>query len=283
MKMKVVFINDCSCSPPNFGFRLAPLTRRQGTPPRVCLRTFALVTAVACLLVSPTAYAVDTTEPYAPGLSDVEFYAGADGSAGRGEAGRVNAASVVGYGITERFGAYVGAAFDDSMHFDDPAGEFALGVLGSPVSSRHLDLDLLFDALVAGPALDIFALRPSFELTLNSHSDMSGFGVFVLGAFPVTRDPLSKDLEVDLTGTAGAYLRVHPRHELLAAYRMAYHTRVTPGVHQLEIQDVALGYNVVVSSTFELITDLHLDVPQDGQEWCIGGYLGVIATLADGE
>jgi hypothetical protein len=67
-----------------------------------------------------------------------------------------------------------------------------------------------------------------------------------------------------------------PNHQLLLENDMGInHNGETTAV----IDGVALGYNVCVNDTIELINQVYLDIPQQREQIAIGVMVGMIATL----
>jgi hypothetical protein len=233
--------------------------------------------ATALWLLAAQAPALDTVEPFAAGLSDTELYLGADAGAAPGAPDRILGVAVVGYGVSERVSVLaLGAALDASG--TPPSLELGGGLIAAALARDHFDLDLLLECAWSGPS-DALGLRPGLELNLDASSSMQGPGLFLLVMAPLVAELGDGRLSVVPTGRLGAYYRVHPRHELLLGYRVDYEPRAAVGAERIVLGDLALGYNVVLSPEFELITELHLETPATGERWAPGFTVGFVTTL----
>ncbi len=294
----------------------------QNMPIRECNRKgvkmkqlLAISICMASYLLGTAVYAADTTETFDPGASDFEFYAGVDGI-GKGKYEKtVSAEALLGYGLMERFSGYLAAGGEANERFGDGAGWVGLGIFGTPVDTDHFDLDLMLDA---GFGASDFSLAPSLELNIDLDPEMRTWGMYVrVSENFMGRDetPDAEPGEIDcesvydtqsggrtivcaqqpdetadpkfelapVTGvTVGTYYTISEKHQLLLEYDMAFANNPAKDEEDTEIGGVALGYNVVLSDSIEMINQLFFDIPQDGEDFSLGISLGIVATMPGG-
>lgn len=250
--------------------------------PFVC----ACALAGATLLCPVAARAADTVETWAVGATDVDFYLGFDGI--RGEQGSSYGDIMLGYGIVERFSAYLGTTLEGSEDFGDGQATIYLGIFGTPIDFDHFDLDLFLNVSTGGPGLGEFELAPAIELNFDRDPDHGSWGTYLRASLPVHgREVAGPMIEVEPTiestfhvgSTLGAYLTVADGHQLLVEYGMDFHPDAAEGERGVEMGGLGFGYNVGLNDTLELITQLYVDIPQQDERVEYGLMTGFIATL----
>lgn len=240
-----------------------------------------LVTAVC----SP-AMAADTVETWDVGATDVEFYGGFDGLGPQdGERG-LYGDILLGYGLAERFSAYLGTTLSASEHFTDGNADVYLGIFGTPLDTDHFDLDLFLDIGAGGDGFDEFTLTPSTELNFDLKPDVGLWGFYLRAGVPIYGRLEQADdgkpqhrRAAELQLNPGTYLTIAPRHQIFVEYDMALHPEAGEDEHAVDIGGVTLGYNVVIADPIELITQIYIDIPQADEQASVGLMVGFIATL----
>ncbi len=237
------------------------------------------------LLLCPLARAADTVESFDVGVSDLEFYGGFDGIGPDGVDRAQYGNLVLGVGIVEGFSAYVGTTLQANEHFAEGVAGLGVGVFGTPLDSSHVDLDLILDVGLAGPGFDEFELSPGAELNLDVTPDQGTLGFYLRIGVPISGRPVSDEAEGEFQPAfavalePGVYVSLGDRHQLLLEYDMALHQRIDPEERSSEIGGLALGYNVALSESFELINQACLDIPQVDERASVGVMVGFVATL----
>jgi len=268
--------------------------------PRAAGGTLLLV--LLTFLPAGSAFCLDTLEPFDIGVSDFEGYFSYYG-AGKHEPDRgFNAEFLLGVGILERFSGQIFGGGESNEHLTDATAFIGLGIFGTPVDTDHFDLDLgvnfSFGNLgasgegPAGHAQAEFVVEPFLELNLDSDPEMNGCGLFLVVACALTGEDSSyypsgeppdeiRAFQIK-PGTGlllGGYWRPAERHQLLLGFDTLFHHNASEGERVTEIGGVSLGYNVVVADPLELITEVYLDIPQDGENFGAAFMIGLIATL----
>lgn len=227
---------------------------------------------------SRDARASDTVETYLVRRSYAELYL-YHGGLGRYRLDRsASALWLGGYGIVPALSVYVGAQLEPAAF--DLQGGLWLGVFGTPVDTRHFDLDLGVD--VGGPGPTQLQITPSLELNFDAEDDLAGWGVYARVELPIYDlgpqrggvHPARWAPVMDLDLTVGTYIALAPGHQLLLEHALSIPAGSVP------LSGLALGYNVVVSEAFELLTEVSLALPQGPDEPAgVGVMFGFVATL----
>lgn len=249
----------------------------KGTAPLVLL--FVLCSAAP-------ARALDTVETWDVGATDLELYVGYDGF-GLNRADRQLASNLVaGFGIIERLSAYLGATLSSDELFSEGAGEIGLGLFGTGLDTDHVDLDIFLDFALGGEGFKELQIAPALELNLDLAPDRQTWGVYVLVALPIYGRPIEglqsgagNEIATHIEATIGTYLSLGDRHQILVDYEMAFHPMARGEEASVEVGSVGLGYNVLLHDAIELITEVRLDIPAEGQVPSVGFMAGFIATL----
>ncbi len=253
-----------------------------GKPPGA----LGLAIAVLGLAIPGGAQPADTIETWAPGATNVDFYLGMEGL-GRKTAVRSMGADVMfGYGITEGFSAYLGASMAADGRLQNGSGSLYTGLFGTPLATDHLDLDLLLNFELSGQGYDQLAVAPGVELVYTSHPEMQGWGLYLRGFAQVAGAGSEPDgrrgaVQLALEATLGAFTTLNERHQLLLEVDGAYRPAPGPSELRLQLGGAAVGYNLVLSQSIELINQVFIDLPQSASEpIAVGVMLGFVATLA---
>jgi hypothetical protein len=234
-----------------------------------------------------SATAADTVETWAAGATDVDFYLGADGLAQRKSDKTVFADIMLGYGLADRFSAYLGTTLFADEYLVNGGADIYTGLFGAPIETNHVDLDLFLNVGAGGTGLTAITVTPALELNIDRDPDMRTWGVYLRAGLPLfgeaeTRNDeagASFDIHIDVATILGAYATLGERHQLLIEYDMAFHPKGAAETDAVEVGGVALGYNIVLNDAIELINQLYLDVPQDDEPVSLGIMVGLIATL----
>lgn len=252
-------------------------------PRRRCVAC-ALLTALCFGLAAARAHAADTTETWDAGATDIDFYLGLDG-VGRAQYEKTAFGELMlGYGIVERFSAFLGAALESNEVFADGAGAFFLGIFGTPLDTDHVDLDLFFRVGAGGPGFSEIEVTPALELNVDAHPERRSWGLYLRAGVPLfgrdTGDTrMHHELGLRCEATVGAYYTLAGRHQLLLEHDVVWHPRPSAEDRPFEVGGLALGYNVTLSRAIELINQIYFDLPQAGEPAAFGVMSGFIATL----
>lgn len=246
----------------------------------------ALVLALLIALAPSHANAADTVETWARGATDVDFYLGAEGL-GAGQKSFF-ADVMVGYGLLDRLGIFIGSALRGSDTLEDGEAEVYGGLFATLLDTRHVDFDLMFEVRGGGPAMSRLQLRPGFELNLDADPQMASWGFYLRGGLPLyDRDLLSSghpqhghDLSgVHLELTVGAYYRLGANHQLLLEHDLELRPQAGADDPRVGVGGIALGYNLQLDDTLELVSQLYVDLPQAGEQLAFGLTFGFILTV----
>lgn len=246
----------------------------------------ALAAGAALVLAVYPARGADTVEPWDVGATDVDFYLGAAGIGAPRDGLELSGEIMLGYGLIERLSAYLGASLAADGCFCARSHEVFLGLFGTPVDTRHVDLDLFLDLSSSAAELTDFGLGPGIELNLDVDPDRGSWGTYVRTGLSLSgREVIDQEGEETTEMTAsvdavfGTYYTIARRHQILVEYDMTFRLRPRGDERDVEVGGVALGYNVVLCDAIELITEARLDVPQGDEAWSVGFVAGLIATL----
>ncbi|MCP4604699.1 MAG: hypothetical protein GY847_29960 [Proteobacteria bacterium] len=251
---------------------------------------FVLLAIVSGLVnaVPRSALAVDTVETWDVGATDVDFYLGLDGLGLGKHEKTVYGDIMLGYGLVERFSAYVGTTLQGNEYFSDGSAGLYLGIFGTPVDTDHFDLDLFLDVSAEGSGFEQFALSPALELNIDLDPQMDSWGIYLRVPFPLQGRKLSSpdheesdDFEASfhLESTLGTYYTIAEIHQILLEYNMGFHPKSDDGERDLDVGGLALGYNVLIIDSLELINQVFFDIPQDDESTAWGFMIGLIATM----
>jgi len=233
-------------------------------------QTLISLIAVPLLVFAMPAMAADTTETWDVGATDVDFYTGFDGLGLAGNDQAVYSSIMLGYGIIQDFSAYLTVGMGADGHIANGYTELNFGIFGTPVDTRHFDLDLFMDFGISGAGLTTFVITPGLEMNYDYAPDMIKWGLYLR-----VNPPIQRPLEVTIT--LGTYWVVKDGHQLL----LEFDTDFYPSDRKTVIGGLALGYNVCLTKGcgIEMINQVYFDIPQSDKRFNVGLMTGFIATL----
>ncbi len=250
---------------------------------------YKTVLVLLTITAAASAKAVDTIETFDAGAKDVEIYLGFEGIGKKEVEKRVTGLMVLGYGIVNRFSIYGAVSVSGSEKFDQGEAALFMGIFGTPLDTKHFDLDLLLDINGGGDSFKEFQIVPAFELNFDVDPDMKSFGVFLRGSTPVynrsvlTESDDSKEpdhaVTLHIDTAIGVYQTIALKHQLLLKYTMSFHPLKKDNLPPAETGNISLGYNVVLNDTIELINEVFIHIPNNNDYVSAGLITGLIATL----
>lgn len=252
------------------------------------VKTIASILFTIALLVGTArpAQAADTVETWDVGATDVDFYSGMDGVGLKRANSSLYGDLMLGYGLVERLSAYVGQKITGNSFFTGGSGTTYLGLFGTPVDTRHFDLDLFLGFDLGGQGYKEFGVTPMVELNFDVDPNKHSWGAYIRAGFRLHGHNVTEDEDnpqwqthTTLATVLGTYYTIARRHMLLAELDFAWKKLRNVDDREIEIGGVALGYNVTLSDRIELINQVYFDIPQPGEKLSVGFMAGFIVTL----
>ncbi len=252
---------------------------------RLSILPVSLFTGVL-LCLPGSSIAADTVETWDVGATDVDFYLGFNGLGPKRDERAVYGDFMLGYGIVDRFSAYLGTTLRGDEQFSNGQAGIYFGVYGTQVDTDHLDLDLFLNIQAEGAGFSEFQMRPSAELNFDLEPAQRSWGIYLRAGLPVyghvrpndSSDPSEHQTTFCVVLNPGTYLTVAEGHQILLEYDMAFHER-SVDEHPVDVGGLAIGYNMKINGSIELISQVYLDIPQNDEVVAVGLTIGFIATL----
>jgi hypothetical protein len=247
------------------------------------------------LLGAAMAQGADTVETCDEGAVDFEFFLGGDALNLDEYEKTVYSELVLGYGLLPAFSGYVALGAEADEFLVQGEGGYSFGLIGTPLDTDHVDLDLMLDVSLGGEGFAEPGVAPGLELNIDLLPDQEVWGVYarlidaVSGRdVSVEDDPTTTtvdesetryELQHAIDQTYGTYVTIAGRHQILAEY---YHTSNTnPADDELSSDSggFAVGYNIVLVDNLELITHINCHPGHDHQDATWGASLGIVVTI----
>ncbi len=240
---------------------------------------------VAGLLLSKGAHAADTTEPFDPGLSDLEVYFHV-GPAPSGATGLETISDlVVGYGVNERVSCAFGTSLENVARAR--TGSVAAGMFANLMDTAHVDLDVYGGAWLPLDGSRTVETVGGVEINLDLAPDLEVAGLYARLEWPMllqargAGEPPAVSSPPRMDYLVGAYVTLEERHQLLL--ELPAGLSLEHGIMQPVLPgEVAIGYNVALGPSVELISQVTLDwrARTDQSSSIVTGLmLGTIVTL----
>lgn len=250
-------------------------------------------TNCCCLLgllicLAQSARAADTVEIWAVGEGDMELYSFYDGFLDGGRSSRderaIGGELVMGWGVADRLSLMFATALTANGALTGGETGVDIAAFGTPLDTDHFDLDLIWGIGAAGEGMSEIALTPGFELNLDHSPDLATCGAYLRGGAEIygleaETDEVPDHSHLDWVFTLGGYWTLDDVSQLLLEYDATLPDRDVPHEPSFNHGAVALGYNRMVTGGCELITQVHLNLPDHGQEASLGVMAGFIAAI----
>ena len=177
------------------------------------------------------------------------------------------------YGVLDGLNVSASVSYETEYGLAGGSAGFGIGFLTTPVDTDMFDLDVMVD-FGFSPAGG-YSITPQLELNLDLDPDMSTFGFYLRLGLPIygdfiddpaeleedANDTVKTDLAFDFT--LGMYYTVAEGHQLLLEGGATI-SNLAENVGDLETEGfVSIGYNVLITDTFELTTELAVYLPKD--------------------
>ena len=264
------------------------ITGKRSQAKRHAAAAFALCIAPLLFFPCRPAAGADTVETWDIGATDVDFYVGFDGIGLEKYEKSVYGDIMLGYGLIDRFSAYVGAALQGNEFFADGEACIYLGIFGTPVETKHFDFDLFLDFAAGGKGMRDFQVAPALEINFDIDPDMRSWGLYLRTAFPVGGSEASApggessvdyDTVFHIEPVIGMYCTIAEKHQILLELDLAVHPLAGGDERTAEVGGFALGYNVTLCDAIEMINEVYVDIPQGREKPSLNIMTGLIATM----
>ena len=246
---------------------------------------WALV-AFATLGIGSNALAIDTQEPVDKGAVQIDPVF-ALSNLHKDWKPMVGAGLDVAYGVLDGFTIDGGLAVKSLYGIHGAAFGINIGAMYTPLDTDHVDLDLRAD--FGYNTLMGFTLTPSIEFNIDVKPDLETAGFYFrlglpLYGRPFFEAPSWEDLDemaddddweqgtdLGLAFAFGFYFTIAERHQILLEGGFEYNHLIEQNDDDeddpfIENGYIAIGYNVKVNDSFELITELNFNLPIKEEE-----------------
>ncbi len=225
------------------------------------LRSIMMIT-----LLSGICYALDTTEPFDPGFSDVEFYAGYAGLDNPSSHSEVSFETLLGAGLTENFSALVFVSVSSDGYLNQSEDTQGMGLFWTVIGRECLDLDLYCSTGTGG----------GVSVGTEINYDSNGWGL-QLNAEETIENGGPEERTISTALQPLVYCRFSGGIELLGALDLLY-ADSEDGGNELDWSAFSLGVNFPIIENIEGITQF--DVMNSGEDETETGIsVGIVAGV----
>jgi len=206
------------------------------------------IEVLTCLILAlcSTGYALDTTEAFDPGFSDLEVYFGYEGLDNTSESSVVSTETLLGIGVTGNFSASVSYAVESNGYLANSEDSFAMGLFWTAVEKEMIKLDF-FGSTGTGSSI-------AFGIESNLDFDNWGLQMQIEETIE-NRNSNERDQSTRLQPLL--YYRLSDGVELLSAIDLEY-AENEDGDSEFEYSSISFGANFPVTDSIELITQFDL-------------------------
>lgn len=257
---------------------MSPRTLAPAPRPRRSLQRPALLLALVAALPARAAGTLDT---WAPGATDVESSMGLSGL-GHGRAAQGLAGDLLlGYGVAERFSAYLGLALQANGYLADAEPGLRLGAFATVIDTALFDLDVGLELGACGPGLARLHLLPAVELNLDLDTSLGRAGTYLRAGLRLSGAGAGAEAAtaLQLQLTPGLYWIPRDGHKLVVESGGLARFAGPEGPGRWEHAGATLGYNRVLTPQLELITQVTLAPRADDGALAFGALVGFVATV----
>ncbi|GAB4294411.1 MAG: hypothetical protein Kow0090_09150 [Myxococcota bacterium] len=238
-----------------------------------------IISLLVFLLKTSNASAIDTTEPFNVGFSNVEAYFDSGKIARETEDEFSSLQLIIGGGLTERISLFSSSIVPIDAEFQKCSKTLSFGLLWNFLDTEHFDADIQLEGGLDGANVNVPFLAPMLELNL----DFNGAGLFMQTIVALSREESPSDIHtleyICSSGIAmGAYLNAHKDGQLFIQLFSLF--PVEENESSARPENISVGYNMAISNFVELITEGRMHFPHVGNESNDFSFLtGFIFTL----
>lgn len=253
----------------------------------------SLLTA-ACLL-PVQAFAGDTTETIDTGTLEIDPTFSIDGM---GDSNNVNTGVSIVYGVLDGFNISASVGYGANEGLAGGHADLGLGMLWTPLDTDHFDLDVMLDFSYGfgGAWGGAYSLTPGVELNYDLEPDLALWGLYLRFGLPIYGGYVGGDVDgegdsfsigmeakadVGIALTLGTYFSFAEIHQILLEGGFNVDNLAKNlGDAGISGPFLSVGYNVQITDTFELTSELAFNFPIDGDPFTatltIGGIFGML-------
>ena len=218
------------------------------------------------LVVNSTGYALDTTEAFDPGFSDLEVYFGYLGLDNSSESSVVSAEMLIGIGVTGNFSTYVSYAVESNGYMANAEDGLTMGLFWTAIESEVVMLDLFGSTGTGG----------SIAFGMESNLNLKNWGLQIqIEETLANKNSSERDISTRLQPLL--YYRFSSGVELLSAVDLEYAENES-GENEFDYSSVSFGVNFPVNESIEAVSQFDF-VNGDNDENEIGISFGFVAGV----
>lgn len=218
------------------------------------------------LTVSSTGFALDTTEAFDPGFSDLEVYLGYLGLDNPSESSVVSAETLIGIGVTGIFSTYISYAVESNGYLANSEDYVTMGLFWTALEAEVVKFDLFGSTGTGG----------SIAFGIESNIDLTNWG-FQLKIEEAIANKNSSEREQFTALQPLLYYRFSSGVELLSAVDLEYAGNES-GENEFDYSSFSFGINFPLNESVEAISQFDL-VNGDNDETEIGISFGFVAGV----
>ncbi len=223
----------------------------------------------ALLLFTASIHALDTTEPFDIGFSDLEMV-GAYSNLGDKENAGFVWEGVVGAGLTSNLSASFVYGVGSNQYLAGAEQEFSFGLFYTAIDKEMFKFDIF-----GGPS-STGDLGVGVELNL----DFPRMGIQLSVEEGMTnRETPGDEWQFTTAWSPLMYYNAGNWAQVLTAVDFELLHQAPQGEDELKIGAFSLGFNFMAHSALEILTQLDFDIPQNEEDASVGFTLQFISTL----
>ncbi|NOQ22768.1 MAG: hypothetical protein GQ565_09020 [Candidatus Aegiribacteria sp.] len=198
------------------------------------------------LAVCSAGYALDTTEAFDPGFSDVEVYFGYQGLDSPSESSAVCTETLLGIGVTGNFSTFVSFSAEADGYLANAEDGFTMGLFWTAIEDEAVKLDFFGSTSTGG----------SIAFGVESNLDFDNWG-FQAQIEETIENKNSNERNLSTRVQPLLYYRLSSGVELLSAVDFEY-AENEDGEKEFDYSSISFGVNFPVTESIEMITQFDL-------------------------
>ncbi len=208
-------------------------------------------------------HALDTTEPFDIGVTDMEMA----GEYSGGEKGELVWEGLIGAGLTERLSAGFAYVSSTDGYLNHPNHEFGLELFYTAVETPKFKFDIYGGPSSAG----------ALVLGIEVNFDMPVFGI------QLRYDEIAESAGENWMFTSNfeplVYMNLPKESQLMAAFSFSLMSEKNDVGENFDIGAFSFGYNFLADSKIEILTQFDVAVNNAFDDVDFGGTIQLVATL----
>ncbi len=237
-----------------------------------------LFTLIFLFFLTRSAFPINTVETFHPqtGYFSIDF--GISEMQSDMNASKFNSKVILGKGLNSFISAYMGIQLQGSRRFSYGESGYFMGAISKLYSHNYFSFDMILEA---GLFSDFFYSAPGIEINFDLAPDQQFMGFYLDAIENLTGVNIGDSVQVhrftpETELNIGYYLSLIEGQQLHIRLDQRFRHNPAFGERRYEIDNLRLGYNMMMSDGFQIQTEFEYHIPMKREKNRYGFRIGLV-------